>query len=122
MRKSDFIFRYRVRNWRDYNRALVRRSSITFWVDEQAVRSWCSEKVPGARGRPQLYAGTVIERALIVKAVFHLSLRSTQGFLESVVQLMGSTSQSPTTQPCVSVSAIFRFRLALCLPDSRGTS
>jgi hypothetical protein len=89
MRKSDFIFRYRVRNWRDYNRALVQRGGITFWVDEQAVGSWCRKKVPrGARGRPQLYADTAIECALIVKAVFHLSLRATQGFLESVVRLM----------------------------------
>jgi hypothetical protein len=88
MRKSDFIFRYRVRNWRDYNQALVRRGSITFWVDEQAVRFWRAERVPGARGRPQLYADTAIECALVVKAVFHLSLRSTQGFLESVVRLM----------------------------------
>jgi len=37
MRKSDFIFRYRMRNWPAYNRALVRRGSITFWVDENAV-------------------------------------------------------------------------------------
>jgi hypothetical protein len=37
MRKSDFIFEYRVRNWPEYNRALLRRVSITFWVDEQAV-------------------------------------------------------------------------------------
>ncbi len=37
MDKSDFIFKYRVRNWREYNRALVRRGSITLWVDEQAV-------------------------------------------------------------------------------------
>ena len=45
--------------------------------------------MPAARGRPQLYADTAIECALVVKAVFHLSLRSTQGFLESVVRLMG---------------------------------
>ena len=67
----------------------MRRGSITFWVDEQAVHSWCSEKVPGARGRPQLYADTAIECALVVKAVFHLSLRATQGFLESVMRVMG---------------------------------
>jgi len=35
-----------------------------------------------------LYADTAIECALVVKAVFHLSLRATQGFLESVVRLM----------------------------------
>lgn len=89
MRKSDFIFKYRVRNCPAYNRALVRRGSITFWVDEQAIAGWCQEKVPGIRGRPPLYADTAIECALVVKAVFHLSLWATQGFLESVVHLMG---------------------------------
>jgi len=88
--KSDFIFRYRVRNWPEYNRALVRRGSLTFWVDEQAVRGWRAESQSGPRGgRPRFYAGTTIECALVVKAVFHLSLRATEGFLESVVRLMG---------------------------------
>ncbi len=88
MRKSDFVFRYPVRNWHDCNRALIRRGGITFWVDEQAVSAWCQEKIPGARGRPQIYTDTAIECALVVKVVFHLSLRATQGFLESVVRLM----------------------------------
>ena len=90
MRKSDFIFRYRVRNWPEYNHALVRRGSLTFWVDEQAVRAWRDSESPGPRGgRPRIYADTAIECALVVRAVFHLSLRATQGFLESVVELMG---------------------------------
>ncbi len=43
----------------------------------------------GRRGRPRIYADTAIECALIVRAVFHLSLRAAQGFLASVVRLMG---------------------------------
>lgn len=89
MRKSDFIFKYRVRNWPAYNRALVRRGGITFWVDEQALSSWRHQGVSTGRGRPQIYTDTAIECALVVKAVFHLSLRATQGSLESVVRLMG---------------------------------
>ena len=89
MNKSDFIFKYRVRNWREYNRALVRRGSITLWVDEQAVAAWRNEEMSGRRGRPRIYTDTAIECALIVKAVFHVSLRAAQGFLESVVRLMG---------------------------------
>ena len=90
MRKSDFIFRYRVQNWPAYNKALVRRGSLTFWVDEEAVRGWTDSAGSGPRGgRPRIYADTAIECALIVKVVFHLSLRSTQGFLESVMRLMG---------------------------------
>ena len=88
--KSDFIFRYRVRNGAEYKRALVRRGSLPFWVDEHAVRGWRAAHQSGPRGgRPQLYSDTAIECALVVKSVFHLSLRSAQGFLESIIDLMG---------------------------------
>jgi len=30
MNRNDFIFKYRVRNWLAYNRALVRRGGLTF--------------------------------------------------------------------------------------------
>jgi hypothetical protein len=88
--KSGFILKFQVRNWPAYNRALIRRGSLTFWVDEVAVEAWRDATGSGPQGgRPQLYADTAIECALVVKAVLHLSLRSTQGFLESVVRLMG---------------------------------
>ena len=51
MRRSDFIFKYRVRNWREFNRALINRGGITFWVDEQTIRAWREEKVPGVNRR-----------------------------------------------------------------------
>ncbi len=89
MKRSDFIFKYRIRNWPDYNRALVRRGSLTFWIDEQAVSGWHHELCVGGRGRPRIYTDTAIECALVVKTVFHLSLRATQGFLASVVKRMG---------------------------------
>lgn len=88
MGKSDYVFRYRVRNWPEYNRALVRRGSLTLWVDNQAIQSWRHVGAGGRGGRPRVYADTAIECALVVKAVFHLSLRATQGFLESVMKLM----------------------------------
>ena len=88
MRKSGFIFRYHVRNWPAYNRVLVRRGSSTFWVDEDAVSGWCHQVSSEGRGRPRIYTDSAIECALVVKVVFRLSLRATQGFLESVVRLM----------------------------------
>ena len=95
MNKNDFIFKYRVRNWAEYNRALIRRGSLTFWIDEQAISGWRHEASVEVRGRPRIYTDTAIECALVVKAVFHLSLRATQGFLESVVKLMGMELQIP---------------------------
>ena len=32
--------RYRITNWRDYNRALVARGAITLWIDEAVVAGW----------------------------------------------------------------------------------
>ena len=54
------------------------------------MRGWRAAHHPGPRGgRPRLYADTAFECALVVKSVFHLSLRSAQGFLQSVIDLMG---------------------------------
>ena len=30
--------RYNIHNWSDYNRALVKRGSLTLWFDEKAVK------------------------------------------------------------------------------------
>lgn len=75
----------RVCNWSDYNRSLVRRGSITLWLD-QAV--W--EQVPPdhKRGRPFQYSHPLIEAALTLKSLYHLNFRALQGFLESVIGLM----------------------------------
>ncbi len=73
-----------------YNRALVGRGNLTLWTDEQAAESSRDASGSGARGgRHRIVTDTSIECTLVVKAVFHLSLRATPGFLESVVRLMG---------------------------------
>ena len=68
----------------------MRRGSIIFWVDEEAVQSWRDSGAPGPlAGRRRTYSGTAIECVMAVRAVSHLSLRESQGFLESVVKPMG---------------------------------
>ena len=88
MTKNDYIFRYRVRNWRDYNRVLVARGRLTFWFDEDAIAGWRNTEQRSGPGAPRIYSDTAIQCALVLKSVFHLSLRATQGFLGSVVGLM----------------------------------
>lgn len=79
MAKPEFAFRYKIRNWPEHDRALVRRGQLTLWFDERAV----------APCRPRVYANAAVECALILKSVFQLSLRATQGFLASAVTFMG---------------------------------
>ena len=88
MTKNDYVFRYRVRNWPDYNRALVSRGRLTFWFDEDAIAGWRNTELRSGPGTPRIYSDTAIQCALVLKSVFHLSLRATQGFLGSVVKLM----------------------------------
>jgi hypothetical protein len=89
MRNLESTFRYEIRNWPEYDRALVRRGRLTLWFDETAIAAWRDTARSSGPGRPKIYAGAAIECALVLRSVFHLSPRATQGFLESVVTLMG---------------------------------
>ena len=88
MGKSDYTFRYKVRNWPEYNRALVKRGQLTLWFDTEAVATWRHPGPFEGRGRPKVYADAAIQCALVLNSVFHLNLRTTQGFLQSIVALM----------------------------------
>ena len=84
MTPNQYTFRYRVRNWSDYNRALIARGRLIFWFDEDAVAAWRNTDPPKGPGAAKVYSDTAIQCALILKSVFQLSLRSTQGeFLRS---------------------------------------
>ena len=79
---------YRVRNWSDYDAALVNRGSLTIWISEDAITKWKPEKEPNKRGRQRDYSNLAIETALTLKEVYHLTNRSTEGFLCSLFTLM----------------------------------
>ena len=50
---------YRIRNWREYNQALVKRGSLTIWVDRQAIDAWAYSG-PSRRGAQHVYSDTAI--------------------------------------------------------------
>jgi Transposase DDE domain len=55
---------YRTRNWRDYNSALVRRGSLTLWVEERAVGVWLNQDRPARRGWRRVYTDVAISRTV----------------------------------------------------------
>jgi len=79
--------RYKVTNWRKYNEALRQRGNITIWMTEEAIADWCPAKT-GSRGRPQEYSDFAIETALLIRQVFRFPLRQTEGFMNSLAELM----------------------------------
>jgi len=95
MANTHSVVRYRIRNWRAYNRALINRGRLTVWFDEQAIIGWRHTEPAARPGAPRVYADLAIECALVFKSVYHLSLRAAQGFLASVVELMKLTLPIP---------------------------
>ncbi len=88
MAHNAYTFRYRVRNWRTYNQALIARGGITFWIDESALAAWKHSQTNRRPGTPRIYSDHAIQCALVVKSVYGLSLRAAQGFVSSVLSLM----------------------------------
>ena len=80
---------YHVRNWSEYNAALVQRGSLTIWLDESALAGWIERHRSGKRGASRTYSEAAIQAVLLLKAVYHLPLRGAQGFVGSVLSLMG---------------------------------
>jgi hypothetical protein len=87
--------RYRIRNWRDYNSALVRRGSLTLWVEQGAVKKWRDTAAPVRRGRRRFYSDLAVTCALTLREVYGLPLRATQGLVTSVLRLLGADLPAP---------------------------
>jgi hypothetical protein len=79
---------YRVRNWPQYDAGLRRRGDLTLWLDEAALVGWQAppRTTPGGQTR---YSDLAIELVLMLRLVFHLALRQAEGFVGSVLRLLG---------------------------------
>ena len=78
---------YRVKNWSEYDKALVQRGSIIFWLSDDFERSWtyAGEKQRGAQFD---YSDQALVIMQMIKNVFHLSNRATEGFVNSVFAML----------------------------------
>src|SRR4051812_1458056 len=89
---------HRIRNWNEYNDALVRRGSLTLWVDQGTLQAW-RHRGPSQRGAQFRFSDLAIECLLTLRAVYHLTLRATEGFARSLFEVMGVDLTVPTTPP-----------------------
>jgi hypothetical protein len=91
---------YRVKNWAEYNTALIQRGNISVWFSDDAIQKWLAPKQSG-KGRPRLYSDDAILCALLLRAVYNLPLRALQGFLGALVSLLMLSLPIPCyTQIC----------------------
>ena len=85
---------YRVKNWSEYEQALVQRGAITFWLSSDFEKVWLytGEK---QRGSQYDYSDRAIEIMLTIKEVFHLTNRGVEGFVGSLFGMMNISLPVP---------------------------
>lgn len=80
--------RYRLRNWREYNRALVQRGSLTLWFSAEVLAVWQASERTGKRGHPRTYSDTAIETMATLQEIYRLGVRQTEGLMQSIGELL----------------------------------
>lgn len=91
---------YKKRNWSKYNRTLVNRGSLTLWIDPKALKQWKAKRKKKP-GKPFKYSELAIQTAATIRYTFKLSLRATEGFLNSLTQLLKLEADVPSySQVC----------------------
>ncbi len=78
---------YRVKNWSEYDTALVQRGALTFWMSDDFEKTWLYTGKK-QRGSQFDYTDQAILVMLTVKEVFHLTNRGVEGFVRSLFRMM----------------------------------
>ena len=92
--------KYRVSNWKDYNRSLIKRGSLEIWIDEGAINNWLY-KGPNQKGAQYKFSDACIICLLQLKVVYKLPYRQLEGFINSIFRRMNIGLSAPSyTQIC----------------------
>ncbi len=75
----------RKRNWKEYNKQLIQRGSITFLIDPKFLNS--KPKESQIYGRPLEFSNALITMLMMVKIHFRLTYRALEGFMKSLIAL-----------------------------------
>lgn len=80
--------KHRITNWPGYNEALRARGDVTVWFEDGATEQWRAPRRK-TRGGQARYSDFAIETCLTLGLIFGQPLRQTQGFVRSLLKLMG---------------------------------
>ena len=86
--------KFRVKNWAEYDAGLRRRGSLTLWVTPEVLDGWQAVRrtTPGGQS---VYSELAIEAGIMLRLVFHLALRQTEGLMASIFGLLNVPLSTP---------------------------
>lgn len=103
------------RKWDEYNKNLIHRGNLQIWISDAALLHWkCNETYQG-RGAPKVYSDVCIRISLTIRLLFHLPLRQTQGFIQSLFRM------KETNLPVPNYSTLCRRQAKLDVILTRAT-
>jgi Transposase DDE domain len=80
--------KHRVNDWAAYDAGLRARGSLAVWFTPEAVVAWKAEPRTGGGGQHSCSALAIVT-ALMLRSVFRLAPRQTEGLIGSVLRLLG---------------------------------
>ncbi|MGH8008458.1 MAG: IS5 family transposase [Candidatus Binatia bacterium] len=116
MKRKKTKASYRLRNWREYNSALVQRGSLTRWINDEVITAWRHSEAIGKRGHPRIYTEAAIMTMATVQEIYPLPWRQTEGVLGSMLRVLN------VALPVPEYSTLSRRRatLEIVLPRTRS--
>ena len=109
---------YKITNWRKYNESLVQRGSITFWFSDDVIDQWEHPNDESKVGHPFVYSDTAIESLLMLRELFRLPYRQTEGLGRSLARLMQVDVAIPDFTSLAKRAA--KLEIALAVADRTG--
>jgi len=95
-RMSTIAKKWKVTNWRQYNKGLIDRGNITLMIDwDDLHKIWYAESIK-KNGSPFTYSDIAIETTLTIGALFNFPLRQTQGCVASLFSMMNVPYDIPS--------------------------
>ena len=83
-----------MQNWPAYEAGLRKRGDVTVWFDEGCTDSWNAPS-SGRPGGQRRCSDLAIVTTPTLRTVFHLALRQAEGFVGSLIRLMGPDLDTP---------------------------
>ncbi len=83
-----------MKNWAEDDAGLRRRDSLTLWITPEVLDGWQAARrtTPGGQSS---YSELAIEMGIMLRLVFHLALRQTEGLMACIFDLLNVPLNKP---------------------------
>lgn len=79
--------KYKLINWSSYNESLKKRGKITIWLSNEMTSGWLYEGIHKPGGKVT-YSDLSIEFCLVMKYLYALGYRQTEGFVDDLFKML----------------------------------